>query len=158
MNLRMFWWLVRRSLISTFNDGCIGAAKGAAYSALLSFFPLLTSAAAIMVQTRTEFVASTLEGFLRQIVPFGIAATSNLYGIEGFHLKDVLGVIAVAQPAAITSKPMHMDVETRGELTRGMTVFDQRHWLHATPNIDLATDVDIKAVREYIVRVLRLNE
>ena len=29
--------------------------------------------------------------FLRQIVPFGIRATSNLYGIEGFHLKDVPG-------------------------------------------------------------------
>ena len=33
--------------------------------------------------------------FLRQIVPFGIRATSNLYGIEGFHLKDVLGVFAL---------------------------------------------------------------
>ena len=71
MNLRTFWWLVHRSLISTFNDGCIGAAKGAAYSALLSFFPMLTTAAAIMVQTRTEFVASTLERFLSQVVPPG---------------------------------------------------------------------------------------
>src|SRR5437763_4289385 len=33
--------------------------------------------------------------FLRQIVPHGIRATSNLYGIEGFQLKDVLGVVAV---------------------------------------------------------------
>src|SRR3954470_5214430 len=71
MTLRTYWWLVRRSLLSTFNDGCIGAAKGAAYSALLSFFPMLTSAVAIMVQTRTEFVASTLENFLNQIVPPG---------------------------------------------------------------------------------------
>jgi membrane protein len=71
MNPRTFWWLLRRSLISTFNDGCIGSAKGAAYSALLAFFPLLTSAAAIMVQTRTEFVASTLEDFLSQVVPPG---------------------------------------------------------------------------------------
>ncbi|HTP87263.1 MAG TPA: YihY/virulence factor BrkB family protein [Candidatus Acidoferrales bacterium] len=64
-------WLVKRSLISTFDDGCFGAAKGAAYSALLSFFPVLTSAAAIMVQTRTEFVADYLENFLSQIVPPG---------------------------------------------------------------------------------------
>jgi membrane protein len=67
----MFGWLLRRSLISTFRDGCIGYAKGAAYSAMLSFFPLLTSAAAIMVQTRTQFVASTLESFLSQVVPPG---------------------------------------------------------------------------------------
>jgi len=38
--------------------------------------------------------------FLRQIVPFGIRATSNLYGLEGFHLKDVLGVAAVSRPNA----------------------------------------------------------
>jgi membrane protein len=71
MNARTYWWLARRSLISTLHDGCIGAAKGAAYSALLSFFPLLTSVAAVMVQTRTEFVAATLEKVLSQIVPPG---------------------------------------------------------------------------------------
>jgi membrane protein len=64
-------WLIKRSLISTFDDGCIGAAKGAAYSALLAFFPVLTSAAAIMVQTRTEFVAENLQRFLSEIVPPG---------------------------------------------------------------------------------------
>ncbi|MCI0683437.1 MAG: nucleoside hydrolase [Gemmataceae bacterium] len=96
--------------------------------------------------------------FLRQIVPCGIAATSNLYGIEGFHLKDVLGTIAVAQPSAIQTKPMTVDVETRGELTRGMTVFDERHWLHRPTNVDLAVDVDGKAVRDYISRILKLDE
>ena len=64
-------WLLKRSLIATFDDGCIGAAKGAAYSALLSFFPVLTSAAAIMVQTRTQFVSNYLESILREIVPPG---------------------------------------------------------------------------------------
>jgi membrane protein len=64
-------WLIKRSLISTFDDGCIGSAKGAAYSALLSFFPVLTSAAAIMVQTRTQFVSNHLENFLKEIVPPG---------------------------------------------------------------------------------------
>jgi len=64
-------WLIKRSLISAFDDGCFDAAKGAAYSALLSFFPVLTSAAAIMVQTKTEFVADSLQNFLSQIVPPG---------------------------------------------------------------------------------------
>jgi len=64
-------WLLKRSLINTFDDGCIGSAKGAAYSALLSFFPVLTSAAAIMVQTRTEFVSNILQNFLSEIVPPG---------------------------------------------------------------------------------------
>jgi inosine-uridine nucleoside N-ribohydrolase len=92
--------------------------------------------------------------FLRQIVPYGIGSTSSMYGIEGFHLKDVLGVAAVAVPGAITTKPMAVDVETRGELTRGMSVVDSR--LNARPkaNVDLAVGVDIPAVREYMNQVL----
>lgn len=92
--------------------------------------------------------------FLRQIVPYGIAATSNLYGIEGFHLKDVLGVVAVAQPALLKTRHMHVDVETRGELTRGMTVFDQRHWVAGKPNVDVAFEVDPAEVHNYMTRIL----
>jgi inosine-uridine nucleoside N-ribohydrolase len=92
--------------------------------------------------------------FLRKIVPFGIGATANLYGIEGFHLKDVLGVIALTQPGAITTKAVYVDVETRGELTRGMSVFDVRPNKAPKPNVDVATGVDVDAVRMYIDRTL----
>jgi inosine-uridine nucleoside N-ribohydrolase len=93
--------------------------------------------------------------FLRQIVPYGIGATSNIYGIEGFHLKDVLGVACVALPGALTTRPTAVDVETRGELTRGMSVVDVRPWRKPTPNVDLAVGVDAAAVRTYMERVLR---
>jgi inosine-uridine nucleoside N-ribohydrolase len=93
--------------------------------------------------------------FLRQITPYGIGATSNIYGIEGFHLKDVLGIAAVALPGAITTRPMAVDVETRGELTRGMSVLDVRPWRKPTPNLDLAVGVDAAALRTYMERVLR---
>lgn len=92
--------------------------------------------------------------FLRQIVPFGIGATSNMYGIEGFHLKDVLGIIAISLHGALTTKPAVVNVETRGELTRGMSVFDMRRGRKDTPNVELVTDVDIAAAREYIHRTL----
>ena len=70
-NLRTFAWLLRRSLVASFDDGCFGIAKGAAYSALVSFFPVLASAAAILVETRAEFVSRTLERALSDIVPPG---------------------------------------------------------------------------------------
>jgi inosine-uridine nucleoside N-ribohydrolase len=92
--------------------------------------------------------------FLRTIVPFGIGATSNLYGVEGFYLKDVLGVAAVALPGAISTRPLAVDVETRGELTRGMSVVDARPTA-PKPNVDLAVGVDVQAVRDYMTRILR---
>jgi inosine-uridine nucleoside N-ribohydrolase len=107
----------------------------------------------------TELLGQSTESspayhFLRQVVPFGIAATSHLYGIEGFHLKDLLGVVAVGFPPALHTKPMHVDVETQGELTRGMSVFDRRWWQNVTPNANVVTEVDTKALRQYVNRVL----
>jgi inosine-uridine nucleoside N-ribohydrolase len=92
--------------------------------------------------------------FLRKIVPYGIGATSRVYGIEGFHLKDVLGLAAVALKGAVSTKPMAVDVETRGELTRGMTVVDARPEARAKPNVEVGVFVDVSAVRQYIQRVL----
>lgn len=94
--------------------------------------------------------------FLRQIVPYGIGATSNIYGIEGFHLKDVMGIGAVVLPQALTTKPMAADVEVRGELTRGMCVFDQRRDRKPSLNVEVVTDVEASAVRDYVRRVLAL--
>ena len=68
-NPRTFFWLLRRSVVAALDDGCFGAAKGAAYSALLSFFPILASAAAILVQIRAEFVSRMVERTLSEIVP-----------------------------------------------------------------------------------------
>lgn len=53
------------------DDGCFSIAKGAAYSALLSFFPVLTSAATILVMTRADFVSATLSRALQTVLPPG---------------------------------------------------------------------------------------
>ncbi|MGD0498844.1 MAG: YihY/virulence factor BrkB family protein [Bryobacteraceae bacterium] len=71
MILRTFGFLLRRSLAAAFDDGCFGIAKGAAYSALLSFFPILTSAAALLIQTRAGLVSRAMERWLSEIVPPG---------------------------------------------------------------------------------------
>jgi len=93
--------------------------------------------------------------FLRKIVPFGIRASSNLYGIEGFHLKDVLGVAAASLPGIATGEDYHVDVETRGELTRGMMVVDTRPQPVGPPNARVTTDVSVGEVRQYIERILK---
>jgi membrane protein len=70
-SLRRFPHLLHRTLVASIDDGLFGIAKGAAYSALLSFFPVLTSAATILVQTGANFVQSSLAVFLSQILPPG---------------------------------------------------------------------------------------
>ncbi len=101
-----------------------------------------------------ETELSSAYHFLRQIIPFGVAATSHLYGIEGFHLKDILGVVVVALPDATHTRHMYVDVETQGELTRGMTVFDRRSWKNVTPNVEVVVEVEFKDVRHYTKQMI----
>jgi inosine-uridine nucleoside N-ribohydrolase len=96
--------------------------------------------------------------FLRQIVPHGIRKTSHLYGVEGFHLKDVAGIAALAIPDIFTTKSMVVDIETRGELTRGMMVVDSRPVPKKTANVELATGVEVAPIREYIRLTLQQTE
>ncbi len=96
---RILFWLLRRSVYAAFKDGCLGIAKGAAYSALLSFFPVLTSAATILVQTRAEFVSRILEDSLDQIVPPGtetlVMQQFRVTGARPLALLIVAGIISV---------------------------------------------------------------
>ncbi|HZU24466.1 MAG TPA: YihY/virulence factor BrkB family protein [Bryobacteraceae bacterium] len=66
-----FTGLLRRSFIAAYEDGCFGIAKGAAYSALLAFFPICTSIAAILAQVRAESVSAQISRFLFEVVPPG---------------------------------------------------------------------------------------
>jgi membrane protein len=93
-DLRTFGFLLRRSVMAAFDDDCFGIAKGAAYSALLSFFPVLASAAAILVQTGTPFVSRAMENWLSEIVPPG---TEDLV-VQQFRAtgKRPVGLLIVA--------------------------------------------------------------
>jgi purine nucleosidase len=48
-----------------------------------------------------------------------------------------------------------MDVETKGELTRGMSVIDDRKPAAAAANVQLAVGAAVGEVRQWIERVLR---
>jgi membrane protein len=82
LSWRDFPLVLQRTLLSAFDDGCFSIAKGAAYSAILSFFPVLATAAALLVRVRAEFASRTLQDFLAQIVPPG----SEQLVIDQFHL------------------------------------------------------------------------
>jgi membrane protein len=96
---RNFAWLLRQSLAAAFDDNCFGIAKGAAYSALLSFFPVLTAAAAILVQTNAGIVSVVIERALSQIVPPGseelVVQQFRVTGARPVSLLVVAGVVSL---------------------------------------------------------------
>jgi membrane protein len=66
-----FWGLFRQAFVAAYEDNCFGIAKGAAYSSLLAFFPVLASIAAILAQVNADSVAHVLSRFLFEVVPPG---------------------------------------------------------------------------------------
>jgi membrane protein len=85
--------------VTTFDDGCLGVAKGAAYSALLSFFPVIAASAAILMQIRAEFVSRIIERTLSEIVPPDsvdlVVEQFRVTGSRPIALLIVAGVISV---------------------------------------------------------------
>lgn len=65
------FWLLRRAFMAAYEDNCFGIAKGAAYSFLLSLFPVLTTLTAILIQVNAQPVVHVIASFARQIVPPG---------------------------------------------------------------------------------------
>lgn len=66
-----FWPVFRRACVCAYRHNTFGIAKGAAYSALLSFFPVLTTVTAILVQANAYAVARSLSRLVFQVVPPG---------------------------------------------------------------------------------------
>ena len=56
---------------STYEENCFGIAKGAAYSSLLAFFPVITTIAAVLVQANADAVARTIARLLYDVIPPG---------------------------------------------------------------------------------------
>src|SRR4051812_24456663 len=57
--------------VAAYRDNALGYSKGAAYSALLSFVPVLTTIAALLVQANAAAVSRGLSRFLFEVVPPG---------------------------------------------------------------------------------------
>ncbi|MFL5686707.1 MAG: nucleoside hydrolase [Chloroflexota bacterium] len=64
-------------------------------------------------------------------------------GFYGAFIHDPLAVAAALDPGLIMTEALYVDVETRGELTTGMTVADRRGLTGKPPNIDVAATADI---------------
>jgi len=69
--VQRFWGLFRQACIATYEDNVFGVAKGAAYSSLLSFFPVLASLGAILASVNAGAVARVFSRLLFEVIPPG---------------------------------------------------------------------------------------
>jgi purine nucleosidase len=64
-------------------------------------------------------------------------------GFYGAFIHDPLAVAAALDRGLVTTEALHVDVETRGSLTTGMTVADRRKLTGRLPNLDVAVSANV---------------
>ncbi|MCA8997560.1 MAG: nucleoside hydrolase [Planctomycetaceae bacterium] len=98
---------------------------------------------------------SRLGQFLVKTVPYLFRESRTQLGREGIVLPELVGLAAVSQPRLFDRGSMRIDIETSGELTTGMTVFDRRGTERWQSNIDVLVDADVVGIHDYVKRILR---
>ncbi len=105
---------------------------------------------------RVDALGGRLATTLAQLLTFfSTSYQSGHDAIAGAPMHDVLAVLALVEPALFDRRRRHVAVETVGELTRGMTVIDER-FLRSRPsaNCDVLTTVDADAGFERVLAAI----
>lgn len=92
---------------------------------------------------------------LHKMLQFAFRTSHQKLGRELIPLYDPVLITAVLEPTLFGWSNMAGDVEARGELTRGATVFDRRARPQWPMNMEVARRVDSSEVQEQIVRGLK---
>jgi len=89
--------------------------------------------------------------FLRQILPFAFRSYRQHLGQETILLNDTVGALVLLEPELFQTELVPCDVETEGQLTRGMLVSDRRNLPEGRPNVNVVTGIMADQVRQFIV-------
>lgn len=84
----------------------------------------------------SKVVASLLRFFAR--------ANYEIFGFKGAPLHDALAVSYLIDETVLSTKFLHVDIETRGDFTRGQTVVDVYGVTRKAPNVEVAFDLDLE--------------
>lgn len=84
--------------------------------------------------------------FAAELTEFFIGTTKQSASLSGANMHDACAVAWVIDSSLIRSAEMRIDIELKGEYTRGMTVCDCRHLRGTDPAVDLCR-VPTMAVR-----------
>ncbi|MEZ6121581.1 MAG: nucleoside hydrolase [Planctomycetaceae bacterium] len=108
------------------------------------------------VDVLTDLIQETKNGEpISSMLQFAIRANRQQLACEGIALHSVVALAIAAKAEAFTLESVQADVETSGELTRGMTVIDRRRINSSQTNLELVTSVDDLGIIDYFSRSLR---
>ena len=122
--------------------------------------PLDISTLPVLTFEDVDLLSGLIEGttngeVLSSLLQFSIRAHRQDLGCEGISLHSVAALVVAAKAEPFSVEAVYADVETAGDLTRGMTVVDRRSGFSGQTNVDLVSAIDEHGVVDYFSRSLR---
>ena len=97
---------------------------------------------------------NSVGAFLRQVVPYLFRSYHQQLGLESVQIHDAIALLQLLEPELFELEAWAVDVEVKGELTRGMTVFEKRRSRNPAHNLEVARVVDVSAARQAVIKCL----
>ena len=94
------------------------------------------------------------DALLGRMLPWALRANHQHFGVEGIGLQEATALAAAVRPGLFEREEMAVDVETAGDLTRGMTVFDRRGVRRWQTNVEVVREVHAPGVLDWVMDVL----
>lgn len=86
--------------------------------------------------------ANTVATFVADLFEFYLATNQQQTGNDSAPLHDPCAILAITHPHLLGFEHGHIAVATDDEITRGMSVWDQRPLPENPPNCEIAVDID----------------
>ena len=98
--------------------------------------------------------SNSIGAFLRRVIPYLFRSYHQQLGLEAVQIHDAIALLQLLEPELFELEPWAGDVEVKGELTRGMTVFEKRRSRNPAHNLEVARVVDVSAARQAVIKCL----
>lgn len=98
---------------------------------------------------------SNVAQFLRCVLPAAFRAHRERLGEESVLLKGLIAYATVVAPDLFRVQEARGDVETRGELTTGMTIFDRSDSLGERSSMEIAVEADADGLARWVEKSLQ---
>ena len=124
----------------------------------ITMVPLETTHRAVAdeaVIARIAMLDTPVANLSVELLRFFAKTYERVFGFGAPPVHDPCAVVAIAAPAVLMTRPMHVAIETRGEHTYGRTVCDVHGVTNQPPNADVAVDLDVAAFWDLMIGALR---
>ena len=103
------------------------------------------------MQATRSVASNPIVRYVADALRFYMEFHAHYDGFYGAFIHDPLAAAAALDRSLIETEALFVDVETKGELTAGMTVADRRRLTGKAPNLDVAVKADIPEFLDRLV-------